>query len=648
MKKLYLFIPLMIWTFCIQAQTVTFSEDFENGIPTDWMQENNASSDGWSGGLVSQISSEFWSPDDNGSRVAASNDDGCGEGCDKSMDYLIMPAQDFSDGQGRYISFDAAFGGLSYQNATEVLTVEASVDGGATWSVIGTVTPHDDLSVNNHKFDLSSLTGASTQIAFHYNDGGGWTYGAYIDNVQIIVPEPLDAELTSLSFDAIAMTGSDISITGMISNLGSTEITSLELTWTGPDAMPHTDSLTGLSIPMLGTYEFTQTMPYNVVADANTITVEVSNVNGGGENVTTNNTMDMDVTGVPFIPAKGIVFEEATGTWCGWCPRGHVAMEYMENNYPGFLGVAVHNDDPMAVNYYDSGLTGVTGGGWPNGTADRNPSWSNIDPDLFESAYMDLQHDVPVAELNVTETSLIDNVLTVTVTADFIVPMTGDYRLGLILTENDVTGTGATYAQTNYYSFQSQNIALNGAGHDWRTQTNPVSASEMEYDHVARAIVGGFTGQAESLPTNLEVGTTYTYTFTRTISAAWNPEKMHLIATLHDNENSTTGQILNGLGADMPEAQFTPTKDLLLEDHTVKVFPNPASEMAYVRVDLENDSEDVGIEIFNVLGEQVYARQLNLSGDMIVPIHTDKFATGIYNVHVKVNGKFLTKKLVIE
>ena len=37
------------------------------------------------------------------------------------------------------------------------------------------------------------------------------------------------------------------------------------------------------------------------------------------------------------------VVEEGTGTWCGWCVRGIVALEYMRENYPDkFIGIGVH------------------------------------------------------------------------------------------------------------------------------------------------------------------------------------------------------------------------------------------------------------------------------------------------------------------
>lgn len=49
------------------------------------------------------------------------------------------------------------------------------------------------------------------------------------------------------------------------------------------------------------------------------------------------------------------LIEEGTGTWCGWCPRGIVMMEYIAEKYPDFFArAAIHKSygtsrDPMQV-----------------------------------------------------------------------------------------------------------------------------------------------------------------------------------------------------------------------------------------------------------------------------------------------------------
>ena len=51
-----------------------------------------------------------------------------------------------------------------------------------------------------------------------------------------------------------------------------------------------------------------------------------------------------------FVPVHRVLVEEYTGTWCGWCTRGLVAMEKLAEAYgDDFIGVAYHNSDPMEI-----------------------------------------------------------------------------------------------------------------------------------------------------------------------------------------------------------------------------------------------------------------------------------------------------------
>src|SRR5699024_9086047 len=102
------------------------------------------------------------------------------------------------------------------------------------------------------------------------------------------------------------------------------------------------------------------------------ITVSVSNINGQGADADSSNDMGDALTYVVSQDVtKMVVFEEGTGTWCGYCPRGIVAMEYMydnSNQFPNFIGIAVHNQDPMMVAEYDNGANFP---GFPNSNVDR-------------------------------------------------------------------------------------------------------------------------------------------------------------------------------------------------------------------------------------------------------------------------------------
>ena len=98
--------------------------------------------------------------------------------------------------------------------------------------------------------------------------------------------------------------------------------------------------------------------PMVLTGGLNPATATISNVNGlGPDNVPTNDLATSQISAVEPTPNKLVVGEEATGTWCGWCPRGAVALNWLDKDYYGyFQGIAVHNGDPMTdVDYSRNG-----------------------------------------------------------------------------------------------------------------------------------------------------------------------------------------------------------------------------------------------------------------------------------------------------
>lgn len=61
-------------------------------------------------------------------------------------------------------------------------------------------------------------------------------------------------------------------------------------------------------------------------------------------------------------PKKRVVFEDVTGTWCQYCPRGIAIMEYMERIHPDdFIGISIHDDEYMTTNAYTELMSKWTG-----------------------------------------------------------------------------------------------------------------------------------------------------------------------------------------------------------------------------------------------------------------------------------------------
>ena len=154
-----------------QGQSVIYSENFDNGIPSTWTQTTNATDGGFLGGNSTSLSSQYFSFTNPGSNFVATNDDGCN--CDKSNEYLITDVIDLSGYSVMHATFKSFYYGATYQGATEVAEFLYSTNGGATWTSIGTLDPAGDCETQ--WIDVTAACGnANVQFAFNYQDGGGW------------------------------------------------------------------------------------------------------------------------------------------------------------------------------------------------------------------------------------------------------------------------------------------------------------------------------------------------------------------------------------------------------------------------------------------------------------------------------------------
>ena len=96
-----------------------------------------------------------------------------------------------------------------------------------------------------------------------------------------------------------------------------------------------------------------------------------------------------------------------------------------------------------------------------------------------------------------------------------------------MLTEDGVTGTTGQYNQQNAYAGGGSGV-MGG----YELLPNPVPASQMVYDHVARTIVPSFTGMVNSFPTSIANGFQQTICYTFTLPASWDESKIHIIGLL--------------------------------------------------------------------------------------------------------------------
>jgi hypothetical protein len=624
MKKL-LFSAALFSALMANSQILT--ENFEGGaLPAGWSKTQSTPSVGWEFGT--NLSSQYWAVPSH-TKYAASNDDAhdtqaaTANVADK--DRLITPPLDLTAQTAVALKFDAFYTGVY----GSVGTVEVSTNGGTTWTTIFTLDPSAAWQ-NNLATNLSAYAGQNNVlVAFRHNDGNAWADGFAIDNVSIYVPPANDAKINSIALNRYGVINTNSNLVLNVTNLGSSTISNLTVDWN--DGTSHSQVI-NVSIAPFATLDVTHPTALNyTTAVEKTIAVNITAVNGGVDADVSNNTGSKLFNSLSQASPKKVVIEEGTGTWCQWCPRGAVAMDQMFQTHPNdFIGIAVHNGDPMTVAAYDGG---ANFGGFPGCNVDRALLDQSVSSSLFENYYQQRIGLAVPAALSMTITGTTNK--TIVANATFrTVFASSNYRLGVIIIEDNVTGTAAGYNQSNAYSG-----GANGAMGGYESLPNPVPAANMVYDHVGRALLGGYSGQANSVPTTITDGLAATYTFNYAIPSTSNSANMSAVAILIDN---ATGEIVNAEKTSLSAANVNE-----LETIALNVYPNPASGV--LNVSFEANNADFVITLTDLQGRVISSKEMaNLNGTQLVTFSTEDIASGSYIVTVASNGTKTTKNVVVK
>ncbi|WP_278671311.1 hypothetical protein [Leyella stercorea] len=178
-----------------------------------------------------------------------------------------------------------------------------------------------------------------------------------------------------------------------------------------------------------------------------TVTLTVTKVNGV-ENANAIKTATGTLYTVEREFVKRSVVEEGTGTDCGYCPRGHVAMHNMHNLYGDqFIGIALHQRssmDPMYNVSYNLGFPS-----FPQCMVNRsNDFWDPYEqmPAVLKASL----NEIALAEVTVAGT-FADEDTKVNATASVESLVAGDYDIAFMLTADGLTGKTTSWKQQNYF-----------------------------------------------------------------------------------------------------------------------------------------------------------------------------------------------------
>lgn len=263
-----------------------------------------------------------------------------------SQTRLITPAMDLTGITSVKVSFKHFYD--DYSGTGPKAGVATRSNNGA-WTSVWEINPSSnvgpeqiDLTINN-----SDVGQDDFQVCF-YLDGNMYNIDYwYIDNVLIFNPLNLDLAIIGLPGTPTYF-GGPVPVKGTIMNVGQTQVTSAEIHWTTDNGMAHSTVLSGLSLDMQETYDFTCTDLMDAQIGSHQLGVFIHQVNGVQDDFQGNDTSYKAVYRVSHVSDRKPLFEEFTSSTCApcagfnsgfvpWCEQNEedITLVKYQMNWPG-------------------------------------------------------------------------------------------------------------------------------------------------------------------------------------------------------------------------------------------------------------------------------------------------------------------------
>lgn len=628
-KKLsILVLGFVLGSNAINAQTY-YSENFESGNGTSWTY-SDLDGDGrpFYIGNVSSVEPTFGTK----SLVSLSYT-GTPAPLALTPDNLVTspPIVIPAGGMNLYLNYkvysdtDAPFGAEHY--AVYITTVNASGAIIATTPVKEETLPGTG-GLQTRSIDISSFLGQTIYLSFRHFNCTDQNY-FFVDNIEIKTSQNNDATLLSSNLEKFVLPNSSNILTAVVKNNGLNTITSLQMNWN--DGADHVSTITTNIAPgNTQTVTHPTAVSYAGVAQ-HLIAITIPTVNGVSDSVPADNSGSNSIVVLSQNSPKKVLFEEGTGTWCGWCPRGVVAADYVNTNFPNDQTfVAVHNGDPMTLPEYNNGA-GISG--FPGMNVDRVLKGVGVSPTTI-AGFVNSRKTLPTPVILSGTYSITGNSLVVNAGAQFFSNFTAaNYRLAAIVTEDNVSGTTSGYGQTNYYAGGASGV-MGG----YEALPSPVPATQMVYDHVGRALLGGYNGQANSVPAVITDQQIVNYAFNYTIPATFNPLNMHVVIVLIDPKD---GAILNSA---YPQKTALSVNDSVIKDSSIVLYPNPATTEFNLKVEKNGK---YNVVVYDMSGRIATDYGTVSSKNLLINLPV-KLTSGKYLVNISSDGVSYSKNLLVK
>jgi hypothetical protein len=480
------------------------------------------------------------------------------------------------------------------------------------YPILGTIGLYVGYNCSTTTFGHINGTDSGPGVAggnFYSFNGGAWAALSGIVDRNFSIKAGIggstlsnDVGMLSIDMDEILVNG-DVNIEGTFINLGSNNLTSVDVNWQIDGGTIFTQSLSGLNLATAETHSFVHSDVWTTSYGLHSLNVWVSNFNAAGDDQNTDN--DSTVKNINVAnnsTTKVPLFEEFTSSTCGPCAwfngthfnafiaanHANLSLVKYQMNWPGSGDPYYTAEGGVRRNYY--GVSGVPttyiDGDDPNFFGNPTTLQPKFDEAAAKPAYFGMLAGHEIDGNNITVEVITDPYIE------------GTFTLQVAVVEKTTTG----------------NTGGNG---------------ETSFEYVMMKMLPNASGTV----LNCTLGNPITTNFTFDMSST-NVEEMTdlaVIAFVQNNSNKEVMQSItsteNSIGVD--EVNFK----------SASIYPNPVNNILNI-----NNAKGLTISLTDVLGRVVLSKNNISSAEQL---NVSEFKSGTYFLKLSDGFKTRTKKIII-
>lgn len=434
-----------------------------------------------------------------------------------------------------------------------------------------------------------------------------------------------EIELTKITSEKYSELNEDITIRGVVRNIGTTPLSSFDIKYKINDGeYVETQTIECSETNINQTTTFTHNTKFQSTEyDIYNITVEASNPNGIEDNTSNNIRIHQIVVNQNSVPRK-VLLEHFTTERCSSCPPATELLNELLSSRPDVIWIAHH------AGYYSDQYT------IPESTSLL--SFYNTTETYSPAIMLDREAIIPFEDPSPIFSP--DNITT-----------------ELIIDKKRFTGAYINIDMNIDYNAYNRKLILNVSGEvigniiendlnisvfitedGLRSYHQAGSMGMYIHNNVIRDVISSSYQGDNNIITNTNIGSTFNKTYEYNINSNWVVENLNIIAFVNnwDSDDSSNRNVLNACKKPLiPNNVYIDNFDV----DNISIWPNPATNVINI-----NNAKGANISILNPTGEEVILKN-NISNHQVIDISS--LNEGAYILVINNKEDIITQKLII-